>query len=283
MLEVNSGLIAQTTTNSNQPTNQEQSDCLGTFSFVWVMGRKWGRMSPVGRPTAGHKILVVLINAWSKKIKMKKKKRHAHKKNLFYLWRLWRKAKGLELIIMLIVSGGVNEPNETNFKCHRKGRKKISQPSVTQSLWKKLLIFPPHIWNKPEQLRPTLQWRSQRRSQQRSQENLVSALQWVKKKKKKSCILFEWVIWASSKHQDLRLTIIIAYRATAAVIKYPDRLKPRLAAHVNANPLGPEINVVVWYDSVNSFQCNQQHRMYTLRPFLFFIFFKLRNAMCVFL
>lgn len=36
------------------------------------MGRKRGRMSPVGCPTAGHKILVVLINAWSKKKKKKK-------------------------------------------------------------------------------------------------------------------------------------------------------------------------------------------------------------------
>lgn len=103
-------------------------------------------MSPVGCPTAGHKILIVLINAWSKK-KRKKKDMRTKKKNVLFVTPVEKSKRfQFKLIIMLIVSGGVNEPNETNcFKRHRKGRKKTSEPSVTQSHWKKNCLFPQHI------------------------------------------------------------------------------------------------------------------------------------------
>lgn len=76
----------------------------------------------MSRPTAEHKILVVSINVWSKE------STGAHN-NLFYLYRLWRKAKCFKFIIMLMVSGGVHDPNETNcFKFHCKGRIKKNCP-----------------------------------------------------------------------------------------------------------------------------------------------------------
>lgn len=107
------------------------------------------------------------------------------------------------------------------FQMSSQGKKNTSEPSVTQSHWKKNAFFPTHmkcyIWNKPEQMRPTLQWRSQ----QRSQENLVCALclwlsqrlQWVKKKKKKKAgfSLSEWYeCQVNTKTWDYQLLLLIA-------------------------------------------------------------------------
>lgn len=73
------------------------------------------KMTPLSLPTAEHKILVASIKAPSKE-------KTGSLKNLFYFQRLWRKAKCFKLIIMLMVSGGVNEPNKTNrFTSNRKG------------------------------------------------------------------------------------------------------------------------------------------------------------------
>lgn len=153
------------------PTNQEQSDCLGTLSFVWVMGRKWGRMSPVGRPTAGHKILVVLIKTWSKK-----KKDMRTKKTCFIYVACGEKQKVSSLLsCRLSLVAWTSQMKQTVSNVIAREEKHFGAFRHAIPL-EKTAFFPPHmkcyIWNKPEQMRPTLQWRSQ----QRSQENLVYAL-----------------------------------------------------------------------------------------------------------
>lgn len=106
------------------------------------------------------------------------------------------------------------------FQMSSQGKKNTSEPSVTQSHWKKML-FSPHTWSVTfeislSKMRPTLQWRSQ----QRSQENLVCALclwlsqrlQWVKKKKKKAGFsLSEWYErQVNTKTWDYQLLLLIA-------------------------------------------------------------------------
>lgn len=198
------------------------------------MGRRRDKMSPVG-----HEILVVLINAWSKK----KKDMHA----ILFFWLLVtpeEKQKVSSLLsCWLSLVAWTSQTKQTISNLIAREEKKTWEPSVTRSRWKKKLLIAPHTWSVtleigPEQMKPTLEWQSQ----PRSQEDLLHALclwlsqrlQWVKKKK---WILFEWVIWTSSEYSDSRSPIIVAYRSTTAAMKYPDRLNPCLAAHANANPV----------------------------------------------
>lgn len=118
-----------------RPANQNNQ----TVLFVWVEGRKQGRISPPGRPIGRREILVVLINAQPQDWEWASPKTFIY--NTF-----GRNKRFLKLIIMLIVlasaSGALRETtrNKTNIVKARETANGGALGHITTSRTKEFIL-----------------------------------------------------------------------------------------------------------------------------------------------